>query len=49
VTRSDSDALFDAVVNAIPENCTVAVLDWITSNSALVLPIMRLIRECARR
>eukprot|EP00873_Tetraselmis_striata_P000570 jgi/Tetstr1/420834/TSEL_011909.t1 len=45
----DTAELFAAVMAAMPAGCTVAVFDWITSNSALTLPVKELLRECTRR
>mmetsp|Transcript_62469 Transcript_62469/g.149416 ORF Transcript_62469/g.149416 Transcript_62469/m.149416 type:complete len:487 (-) Transcript_62469:57-1517(-) len=48
-TLTSPQDIVDAVVAALPDNCFLAVFDHVTSNSALLLPIADLIRECQSR
>lgn len=47
--RSSEDDIVAAVEASIPERCQLAVFDVITSNTALLLPVERLVQLCRAR
>jgi len=46
---SSPQDITDAVVEALPARCALAVFDHVTSNSALLLPVGELVRVCQAR
>jgi isopenicillin-N epimerase len=43
------DLLLDAILRLIPDNCKLVVLDHISSNEALLLPLHMLVPACQAR
>ena len=48
-TRSGPDEIVDLVARTLPPTTKLAVFDAVTSNTALVLPIQRLVQLCRSR
>ncbi|ETW05437.1 hypothetical protein H310_03202 [Aphanomyces invadans] len=45
----DDDAILDLVARSLPPTCKLVVLDHITSNTATVLPVQRIVELCHAR